>query len=146
MRRPNERPILLERSQYHSSSGPAARQSTYGHRAWSSPTPATLGMSIIILRRSKTAAANSQADCERGARATLLMLGLLAQTLQPLLEELQPQAIEFPAMLGQIRFSQSLPTARSNGFAGRHGGTGQLRGDCRWSAPFRRCCMFPSNV
>ena len=39
------------------------------------------------------------------------MLGLLAQTLQPLLEELQPQAIEFPAMLGQIRLSQSLPGA-----------------------------------
>ena len=27
-------------------------------------------------------------------------LGLLAQALQPLFEELQPQAIEFPAMLG----------------------------------------------
>jgi hypothetical protein len=80
---------------------------------------------------------------ERPSRAsaacapTLLMLGLLAQALQPLLEELQPLAIEFPAMLGQIRLSQSLPIARAEGFAGRHRGTLQLRGHCRRSAPFR---------
>ena len=79
----------------------------------------------------------------RVARATLPVLWLLAQTLQPLLEELQPQAIEFPAMLGQIRLSQSLPIARANGFAGRHGGIGQLRGDCRWSAPFRPLTHVP---